>query len=178
MTFTERVNFVNEKRLNILAIDIGNNGGFAWNFHPDRCFELRVMPEDVMDRWFAAAHCSPDIIVAEDVHTIHGQGIVSNGTLMKNKGQVEGFCAAMEIEPHWIQPLAWIQCFTLKRTKHFANKHKWKQHLIEIAKGIAYGFSDSLVNEINEKTADAFLIWNYAASQQTDQPLKPPNPFK
>lgn len=175
MTFQERLVIVNEKRLNILAIDIGNKGGLVWNHHPDKSLEIRDMPEDVMDRWFATALGNPDIIIAEDVHPFHGQGVVSTGTLMQNKGQVEGFASAMEIEIHWIQPIQWIECFTLKRTKHFSNKPQWKRHLIEIAKSIADG---SFVNEINDKTADAFLMWNYAASQQTEHPLKPLSPFK
>ena len=109
-----------------------------------------------------------DIIVAEDVHTFPGQGVVSNGTLMKNRGRIEGMSAALGIQVHWIQPLQWIECYTLKRTKHFESKRKWKCHLAEIAKEMV---DDSLVNEINLKTADAFLIWNYAASQQTEEPM-------
>lgn len=175
MTFQERLDFVNEKNLSILAIDIGNEGGMVYNWYPQTNIEIRPMSKELHENWMVMAGAMANIIVAEDVHTFHGQGLVSSGTLMKNRGRIEGMAAALDIEVHWIQPVQWIECYTLKRTKHFKHKRDWKKHLAEIAKEMV---DDSLVNEITLKTADAFLIWNYAASQHTEQPLKQLNPFK
>lgn len=169
MTFEERLHLVNEKKLNITAVDIGNEGGLCSNdFSGDVC--LRRMPGTHRDQWEAFLYGCPHVVVAENVHAMPGQGLVSTGTLLRNRGRLEGFCAALDIEPHFIEPLAWQQCFTLKRRKHFPDKRQFKKHLMEVAKSLA---PPSLVNEITLQTADAFLIWNYAASQQTEEPLKP-----
>lgn len=169
MTFEDRLALVNETKLNILAIDIGNEGGMFSNDCTGKCFIAR-MPKTHRDQWMDFCGSNPHAVIAENVHTFGGQGIKSNGTLMANRGRIEGFAAALDISPQWIEPLAWIECFTLKRSKHFATKTLWKKHLMEIARKIAPG---SIVNEINLHTADAFLIWNYAASQYTEQPIRP-----
>lgn len=165
----DRIFLVNEKNLKILAIDIGNEGGMVFNWHPEPWLAIHDMPERIEDQWKFMVSSDADIIVAEDVHTFPGQGIVSNGTLLKNRGRIEGMAAAMGIEVHWIQPLQWIECYTLKRVKHFKYKRDWKKHLAEIAKEMA---CDDMIEHINLRTADAFLIWNYAASQQTPEPLR------
>lgn len=173
MTFAERLHLVNERGLNILAIDIGNEGGMVYNWTPEKWFVIKPMSDELAKNWEVMAHSMADIIVAENVHTMPLQGVVSNGTLMKNRGRVEGMAAALKIEINWIEPLKWIECFTMKRTKHFKHKRDWKKHLSEIAKSMV---DDSLVNEITLKTADAFLMWNYIASQHTDEPILPIGP--
>lgn len=170
MTFSERLHLVNEKRLNILAVDIGNEGGmFANDFKYDSLSMAR-MPKTHRGQWLKFMENCPGVVVAENVHTFHKQGIKSNGTLMANRGRIEGFCAALDIRPQWIEPMAWIECYTIKRKKHFTTLTLWKKHLAEIARKLA---PESLVNEIDLHTADAFLIWNYAASQQTAEPMRP-----
>lgn len=170
MILTDRITLVNEKKLTILAIDIGNDGGMVFNWTPEPWLAVHEMPKEIEDQWKFMSSAQADIIVAEDVHTFPGQGIVSNGTLLKNRGRVEGMATALGIQIHWIQPLQWIECYTLKRTKHFSNKKQWKKHLVQIAKDLMD--DDEMKALVNEKTADALLIWNYAASQQTPEPLK------
>lgn len=171
MTFKERLALVNKKGLNILAIDIGNEGGMVYNWNPERWFKIEPMSKELEKQWEFMAQSMADIIIAEDVHTFTGQGMVSQGTLMKNRGRVEGMAAAMGIQVEFINPLRWIECYTMKRKKHFITQQKWKMHLVEIAKSIMG--DGGWLREITLKTADAFLIWNYAASQQTDEPLRP-----
>jgi hypothetical protein len=170
MKFIDRLSLVNEKDISILAIDIGDKGGFVWNDTVTKELVIEPMPDDLEKQWMVFQRSGCEIIVAENVHTMPGQGIVSNGTLMRNKGVCEGMAAALGIEIHFIEPLKWIECYTVKRTKSFSSKRYWKKHLIEIAKEMAD--SDLLMSLVNERTADAFLIWNYAASQQTPEPLR------
>jgi hypothetical protein len=169
-----------------MGVDIGNKGGICINNGP--VLKFLPMPWDTkenpnkrltIEKWNTINGNYPDIIVAEDVHAFAGQGIVSTGTLMKNRGQIEMAAAARGIIPDMIQPLAWIQCYTMKRKKHFKRTKEeikrgdvpnWKQHLVEIAMAmLPLGYNLSLVNE---RVADAILIWNYWAAQKIGQPLQ------
>ena len=168
----------------LLAIDIGNKGGLCWNDGSSVGFlempydtKENPNPRLVNEKWEAINGVMPSTIVAENVHAFEGQGIVSTGTLLKNRGQVEMAAAATGAEMILIQPLAWISCYTMKRKKHFkrtkeeiaAKMPTWKQHLAEIAMAILpAGYDLSLVNE---RTADAILIWNYWASVMTGNQL-------
>lgn len=157
-----------------MAVDIGDKGGFCCN-----CGQVFVneMPESVNERWKIVEESKPIIMVAENVHAFAGQGIVSTGTLLKNRGQVEMAAAAINAKMDFIQPLAWIECYTMKRKKHFKRTKEeikvglptWKQHLQEIALAVfpeCYGYL------VNEKTADAMLIWNFWAAKLIGEPLK------
>lgn len=158
----------------IMAVDIGNKGGFCCN-----CGHIFVteMPEDVNLRWKVFNDQRPSTVVAENVHAFKGQGIVSTGTLLKNRGQVEMAAAALGVKMVFIQPLAWIECYTMKRKKHFkpskaerlAGAPIWKEHLVEICLAVLPECYHYLVND---KTADAILIWNFFAAQKIGQPLK------
>jgi len=159
----------------ILAVDIGNEGGLVFNRAKQSRLGIYRMPEFVKELWLLVEQIKPTIIIAENVHSMPNQGVVAIGTLMKNRGRLEGVAAAAGINPKFIEPLRWMECYTLKRTKHFPTKTQWKNHLIGIAKG--------LVNEnekpfIDKRTADAFLIWNFAASQYTTTPMRPLGQFQ
>lgn len=100
---------------------------------------------------------APTLIIAEDVHTMPGQGGVSGGSLMQSKGIIIGIAAAIGVKLVLIQPLKWIETFTLKRTKHFDSKNEWKKYLKTIAEGLCP------THDFTLKTTDAFLIWYYYA---------------
>ena len=168
---------VNER---LMAVDIGNAGGICVNIDGKLIWES--MPEDINKRWEIYRDHNPTIIVAENVHAFAGQGIVSTGTLLKNRGQVEMAIAAVGALHEFINPLNWIKCYTMKRKKHFKRTKEelaemkkngekpfqWKDHLVSIAQDLL------LVNErIDKTTADAILIWNYYAALRIQKPLKP-----
>lgn len=172
MNITETFNLVNERWIGVIAVDIGNEGGWVGNSWATKELHIERKCENLRKTFKAWKELHPKVIIAEDVHAIPNQGIVSTGTLMRQKGEVIGMAAALGIEVQFIQPLTWIECFTLKRTKHFhpdSNKKKWKNHLLEIAQSIS-PFPD---DRITLKTADAYLMWIYAASLQTNKPLQP-----
>jgi hypothetical protein len=153
----------------IMAVDIGLKGGIVMNNRN----VLHVLEADKieLDKWIADA----DRIIAEDVHTMPGQGIHSAGVLLEQKGYLRGLAAAIRTPIQFIQPLKWIECYTMKRTKHFETKSGkkdktgWKKHLLDLAREIA---SDQVRPLLNLKTADAFLMWNYEASKLTPNPLE------
>jgi hypothetical protein len=167
-----------------MAIDIGNKGGICCNagqlFFIPMPWDTKEKPNPnlVNEKWKAIDDFSPDTIVAEDVHAFAGQGIVSTGTLMKNRGQVEMAAAAIGAKMVFIQPLSWIQCYTMKRKKHFKRTKEemkegfptWKQHLVEIAMALLPEYYNRAL--VNERTADAILIWNFWAAQLIGKPLK------
>lgn len=144
----------------IMAVDIGINGGIVFN---DRN-ELHILPmqDDLFWLWDRLRYARQ--VVAENVYTMPKQGIVSAGTLMEGKGVIKGMCAASGIEPNLIRPLSWIEVYTLKRRKHFETKPHWKKHLLEVAMGIV---PSEYREQINLKTCDAFLMWNWAAAKHT-----------
>lgn len=165
MIFDESL-LVNER---IMAVDIGENGGFVCN---DTLKDLGFadMPKSAKDRWECISFTRPQRIVAENVHAFPGNAAAASGKLLINRGQIEGFAGAMNVPITWIEPLKWIECFTMKRKKHFDKREHWKKHLRDIAKELA---PERYRGQINLKTCDAFLIWYYFASQQTSNPIKP-----
>lgn len=158
---------VNKNR--IMGFDIGLKGGFCTEIGNGRLFlgEYTGLKNLVK----VLRILKPMIVVAENVHTMPKQGVVSNGTLMEQKGHLSGACAALDIPIEHIEPTRWMACVTLKKTKHFKDKKQWKKHLVEVAEGLAGDRASR--GTINEKTADAFLIWYYYSSIKTDKPLKP-----
>lgn len=149
--------FVNET---FMAVDIGLKGGIVYNE-----FDRLVIEEMKPDlKWLWGRIQAPQHLVAENVYTMPKQGIVSAGTLMEAKGIIRGMCAAADIEPDLIQPLKWIEVYTLKRRKHFDDKPQWKKHLLQVALEIC---PETYREQINLKTCDAFLIWNWAAARHT-----------
>lgn len=177
--------FVNPSLVNetLMGVDIGNAGGMCVNLNGN--LFVHEMPEEVTERWKILNAYGPDVIAAENVHAFAGQGSVSTGVLMKNRGQIEMAYAALGSKMEFINPLNWIRCYTMKRKKHFKRtkeeyleqKEKgivgetWKGHLQGLARDMVGG---ALVNErITQKVADAILIWNYQASILIGQPMKP-----
>lgn len=159
---------VNEMRVNVLAVDIGNNGGMVGN--EGNCLVIRPMPQHTKDQWAEFRSFHPRAVYAENVHTFAGQGIVSQGTLLKNRGRIEGYAAAYGADIQWIEPLKWIEKFTLQRRKHFTDIKKWKKHLLETAKEIA---DEETLSYLTLETCDAYMMWIYAASIVAGKPLKP-----
>lgn len=146
----------------ILAIDFGISGGFAWN--KGELLLTREMPKTQSEILESIKSIEPDCVIAENVHAMPAQGVVSTATFMRGVGFIEGVVMTMNIPMTLINPLKWVEFTTLKRTKDFRNskdkpdKLQWKKHLLWCAR------DQFPINLISLKTADAVLIWNYAAS--------------
>ncbi len=153
----------------IMAVDLGILGGICWNLYDEASVQVCAMPENDFDRASAYTEDLFDVIVAENVRIFPGFSIKAGATFMVGRGFLEGCAASRETKVEVIEPQEWISCYTIKQSKHFSNKKKWKDHLLEIAKKESPSF---LVNEINLKTCDAFLIWNYIARRESGNPMK------
>jgi hypothetical protein len=170
----EAIDLVNEKRIRVMAVDIGNNGGIVVNTIGHHQPILFDMPKSLPEAWDIFQTYEPHYILAENVHTWKGQGIVSQGTLLQNRGRIEGMAAAIKVDIDFIEPLEWIRCFTIQRKKHFETNGgkksgpKWKKHLLHIAQQIGEG---RFLLDLG--TCDAFLMWIYAAYRYGGEPLKP-----
>lgn len=173
----------------LLAIDIGLKGGLVLSdsFHRFNFWKMPTQKEEygtegkTRDRldlprlWDLIAGSTADVIVAEDVRQFPGQGIAGGGTFMIQKGVLIGMAAACCKRIEFIEPQAWIHCYTYKRSKFFVNeagnksKDLWKAYLLELAQGIA---TDEIKGQLDLSTADAFLMWNYQAAKMIGQPLE------
>ena len=166
MSYEELIALVNEREVRVCGVDIGKSGAIVANSGGQ--VYLAKMPEDTEVRVKIIKNAAPDIVYAEAVHTWRGQGIVSNGSLMEQKGFIHGVASALQIPIKWVEPLRWMECFTIKRTKHFDTTRQWKGHLAEIAKEFS---PDYLLDVINRETADAYLMWFWASCIEVGKPL-------
>jgi hypothetical protein len=149
----------------VTAVDIGANGGIVYREPGNLCLDIIEMPKTPKMECQIITE-SYGNLYAEDVHPFRGQGVVSIGSLMQRKGRLEGMCLVHETLIIWIQPLQWIECFTLKRSKNFSTKTLWKKHLRDMAIKLTG------IESINLKTADAVLIWIWAANKELGKPMK------
>lgn len=155
---------------NIMAVDLGIEGGICWNHWKD--VFIQEMPKDDKKRVLCYMNQEIEKIVAEDVRIFPGFSIKAGATFMIGKGFLIGAAQAVDKTVEFIQPQEWISCYTIKQSKHFKNKKEWKKHLLEIA---LKECPDSLFNKINLKTCDAFLIWNYIARRESGNPMQKRN---
>lgn len=153
-----------------MAVDLGINGGICWSDKSGP--HLRSLPSQEFDRAEIFSLIRDELVVAEDVRIFPGFSIKAGATFMIGKGFLIGACAVNKKTVEFIQPQEWIEAYTLKRTKHFKNKKKWKEHLLEIGFQIAEQRNDALVNDLSLKTCDAFLIWNYIMRRESGNPMK------
>lgn len=153
---------------NIMAVDLGINGGICWNDKKGKAYAVGMLKND-KERAEVFTDQQINLIVAEDVRIFPGFSIVAGATFMIGKGFLIGAVATIGKTVEFIQPQTWIDCYTIKSKKHFKNVNHWKKHLLEIALKEAPAY---LVNEINLKTCDAFLMWNYIARRESGNPMK------
>lgn len=173
MTPQEKLSLlVNEK---IMGYDIGKKGGIAININGSLVMEN--LEEDARSKFLMMQRLRPNRIIAENVHTIVGCNMGAMGELMRQRGHLEGVAAALNIPINWVEPPKWIECYTMKRKRHFTSgKDKegkdrkdgraWKEHLMEIADSMYPSETISLA------TADAVLMWDYQASEFLGEPKK------
>lgn len=164
--------FYNLEGRNLLAIDIGAKGGAVWNDKRQLYSMSTTNETDVMLRLLRCGYFS--VIVAENVHTFGGQGIVSNGTLMQARGRWEGVVAGLGLQPiKFIEPKAWIQCYTHKKKDNFKDTKAWKNHLMQITQE-----SQQFITITSSGISDTWMIWNYYALTLVDDNMRPIGEFQ
>lgn len=179
----------------IFAIDIGLHGGIAMFDPSERLHEshgllrLKEMPvmevekndkiKDVVDlqalKYILEApkfHEDEKVLVIfEDVHAFPGQGAVSVGSLLEQKGIIRGMVAALGYDELPVQPKTWQKFFNMIPPKDLKGKSaqqtktlrkKWlKAQSIELARGI---FKDHKID--TDGLSDAVLIGEWYISRE------------
>lgn len=137
----------------VCAVDIGLNGGVSFfDTESKELLSIYPMPtkkftnksgkeKNVVDLdklkfllEIPKEHGDTCIVVFEDVHSFPGQGVVSIGTLLEQKGMIRGLAKALGYEEFAISPKEWQKHFdlippkelkgpTAKKTK--ALRKKW-----------------------------------------------------
>jgi hypothetical protein len=172
MKIIDPEDFYKKEGRNLLAIDIGKKGGAVWN-EKGKLFSMS-MTNEAEEIATLLRNIKVSTIVAENVHAWGGQGVVSSGTLMQERGRWEGAVAAFGKAPiKFIEPRAWVECFTYKKRDNFTNTDRWKKHLIEIANANCRWLALT-----SSGISDAWMIWNYYASIIVDDRMRPIGEFQ
>jgi len=112
-------------------------------------------------------HFEDTLVVMEDVHTFPGQGIVSMGTLLEQKGIILGMCKALGYEVRLISPKTWQKHFDIVCPKEIKGKDARKRWLkfqsrLEAKARFPKEWSDKFAATDDHGRSDACLIVQYA----------------
>ena len=120
-------------------------------------------------------HFEDTLVVMEDVHTFPGQGIVSMGTLLEQKGIILGMCKVLRYEVQLISPKTWQKHFGMKCPKEIKGKTARKRWLK--MKSLHYAtnrfpqeWSDKFIATNSHGRSDSCLIAQYAYDTQEKTP--------
>ena len=143
---------------NILAIDPGASGGFAWRDILGKVHTLK-MPDTEGDvvSFIRSRACDGCTVVLEQVGGFI-QGNPAPGSTMFNFGEgfgiIKGATQALGVPLVMVRPQAWQKALSLGNKKDYDKR--WKPHLKEVAQRLYPSI------DITLKTADAILILHYA----------------
>lgn len=113
-------------------------------------------------------HEDKALVVFEDVHAFPGQGSVSTGVLMEQKGIIRGICAANGYDTLAISPKTWQAQFgitppkDLKGTSASKTKVLRKKWLKANSMAVAQLLFGEQVDVDNDGLSDALLIGKWA----------------
>jgi len=177
----------------VIGIDIGLSGGISF-FDPEEkdheemgLIYLKEMPtidtvsssgkkKPILDvegfRFIMetpAEHGDTNVlVVTENVHAFPGQGIVSTGTLMEQKGVIKGMCSILRYDLEFVTPTVWQKSFgivapkELKGKANQAKRKKWlKNESLLTARAKFPGWENKL-GENAHGLSDAILIGLWA----------------
>ena len=153
----------------ILAIDPGQNGGFAWPGLNDRVQSTCAMPDtqgDVLDKLRSIVAEYPGIrAYVEQVGGYCGSGQPGSAmfTFGMGYGYLLGALAAMGVSVILVTPQRWQKALGCGTKGKDRSKAEWKRHL----KGMAQRMYPSA--DVTLSTADALLLMTYARQQETGQ---------
>jgi hypothetical protein len=120
-------------------------------------------------------HFEDTLVVMEDVHTYPGQGIVSMGTFLEQKGIILGMCKALGYEVRLISPKTWQKHFGIVCPKEIKGEDARKQWIKMKSKTTAVRqFPPEWVSKFTDTDAhgrsDASLIAQYIYEIQKKTP--------
>ena len=148
------------KMKNVLAIDPGASGGFAWRDSENQIHSC-AMPEtegDVLEKLREIKAAGTNEAVVEQVcGFIPSAGAGAMFTFGSGFGFLKGCLMALGFRLVLVRPQKWQAALSLGKKKEHGKE--WKKHLRANAQRL---FPDA---EVTLKTADAFLLLEYASAQ-------------
>ena len=114
-------------------------------------------------------HGDTCLVVIEDVHAFPGQGVVSVGTLLEQKGVIRGIASAFGYSLEMVSPKTWQAHFQILPPKDMKNKVKRKAWLKDKSREVATSnfpeFSQSFSKLSDHGKSDAVLIGAWALEE-------------
>lgn len=105
------------------------------------------------------------LVIVEDVHAFPGQGVVSSGTLMEQKGIIRGLASALGYETLMVNPKTWQKSLGITPPKDIKDKTKRKIWLKENSRRVASElykeFSAKFEDKNSHGRSDAVLIGDW-----------------
>ena len=105
------------------------------------------------------------LVIIEDVHAFPGQGVVSSGTLLEQKGVIRGLASALGYELVMVNPKTWQGFLEITPPKELKDKVKRKVWLKENSRRVAtelYGeFKEKFMSKNDHGRSDAVLIGHW-----------------
>lgn len=144
------------KPRNILGIDPGKSGGFA--FVGDHILEVAKMPATDTELWVLVEGLASqvDVCYIEHVHSMHGEGVRSVFTFGYGYGGLRMALVAAKVRTELVPPNVWCKSQGLRRKKSESNTD-WKNRHKELAQRLFPG----LRSQITHHVADALLIADF-----------------
>lgn len=106
------------------------------------------------------------LVVIEDVHAFPGQGVVSSGTLLEQKGVIQGLASALGYDLVKVNPKTWQGSLGITPPKELKDKTKrkvWlKEHSRQAATTLYKEFGEKFKNKNDHGRSDAVLIGHWA----------------
>lgn len=137
----------------IKSIGITKSGRNKYSLDLEKLNFILEIPKNHKDR---------AIVVFEEVHAFPGQGVVSVGTLLEQKGIIEGMSQALGYNQFPISPKSWQKYFGIVPPKGLKNKVKRKEWLKNNSRDVATGkfqeFSTKFEHKTSHGLSDACLI--------------------
>ncbi|MFZ4695062.1 MAG: hypothetical protein ACOYMV_08050 [Verrucomicrobiia bacterium] len=153
---------------NILAIDPGSAGGFAWHDGEKMCCtKMPATPGDVLTLVSEVTLMNKiEVCVIEQIPKFTGAKLPGSSVavLFENYGILQGIIMARWLRLERVTPQKWQKHFGLGTKKDAGTTTQWKNKL----KAEAQRRFPTV--DVTLATADALLIWDYAMKQMKEEP--------
>lgn len=179
----------------IIGVDIGYSGAITFtDAESNEILSICDMPTHVVNEKKVIdvkklkfllerpkEHNELAVLVMEDVHAFPGQGSVSTGTLMEQKGILRGIAETLGYDVHLVNPKTWQKYFNLVAPKNVKGnsasqtktlRKKWlKQKSIELARITFPSWALTKFDTPNcHGRSDSALISKWYIETQKDSP--------
>lgn len=155
--------------MNILAIDPGANGAFAWSPGIEEIYELPMLETEGDLVEFLQQFDDKTIVFLEEVGGYVGKQQPGSAMFKfgRNFGFILGVCMTLGHRVNLVRPQKWTKDLGLGTASHCGSKAEWKRKLKSKAQQLYPQIKVTLQN------ADALLILDYGLKYQLCGPAIP-----